>query len=128
MIDLPFSVTSTWLTGSCSLTTFAPAELVSTKLRALFQRSKGRDVFDLWLALKLLNVDPEEILDCFGSYCPENYSATRAIGNLRAKLADPTFREDLHLLVTQTPPGYDIDQAGELIIDELLSKVPDRGG
>lgn len=127
LVEMPFSVTSSWFSGACGLTTFTPAELVSTKIRALFQRSKGRDVFDLWLALQQLDVDPVEILNCFKPYRPENYTSTRAIDNLRAKLADPTFRDDLHLLVTQTPTGYNIDEASELIIEELLSKVPDPG-
>ena len=124
LVALPYEVTSTWFTGECILTTFTSAELVSTKLRALFQRSKGRDVFDLWLALEQLRLDPQAIVDCFGPYRPEGYTASRAIDNLRAKLKVSGFREDLSLLVTALPDGYDIDTASELIIDSLLSKVP----
>jgi len=38
--------------------TFEPAELVATKLRALYQRRMGRDLFDLWLALTHIGLDP----------------------------------------------------------------------
>ena len=58
LIHLPFALASSWFTGSCSLQTFTAAELVSTKLRALYQRSKGRDVVDLWLGLDQLDFRP----------------------------------------------------------------------
>ncbi|MGH3446257.1 MAG: nucleotidyl transferase AbiEii/AbiGii toxin family protein [Nocardioidaceae bacterium] len=61
LIRAPFEVRSAWFMGAAEVLTFAPAELVSTKLRALFQRTKGRDLFDLWLALTTLQLDPAEI-------------------------------------------------------------------
>lgn len=36
-----------WFTGEAEVQTFDFAALVATKIRALFQRSKGRDLFDL---------------------------------------------------------------------------------
>jgi predicted nucleotidyltransferase component of viral defense system len=47
----PFRVESSWWTGEAQVLTFQLAELIATKLRALYQRSKGRDLFDIWLAL-----------------------------------------------------------------------------
>ena len=72
--------------------TFQLEELVATKLRALFQRKKGRDLFDLWLALTILGLDPAEIVDCFGPYKPEGYTAERARQGLDEHLADEGFR------------------------------------
>ncbi|MGH2469017.1 MAG: nucleotidyl transferase AbiEii/AbiGii toxin family protein [Chloroflexota bacterium] len=40
---------SPWFTGSADVPTFALEELLGTKLRALYQRRKGRDLFDLVL-------------------------------------------------------------------------------
>lgn len=94
---------------------------MSTKLRALFQRSKGRDLFDLWLAIVQLDVAPADLVDCFASYRPAGYTRARAEQNLRAKLADVAFRNDLAPLVATWPEGYDIDAAAELIISELFS-------
>ena len=122
-IQVPFAVDTGWFRGGCKLTTFVPAELVATKLRALYQRSKGRDVFDLWLALEQLRLEPADILECFAPYRPANYSSAAAIANLRGKLSSPSFRNDTDLLVTETPAGYDIDTAAERIIDQLLSRV-----
>jgi predicted nucleotidyltransferase component of viral defense system len=36
-------------------------ELLGAKLRALYQRKKGRDLYDLWLALTTLSVDDARI-------------------------------------------------------------------
>ena len=103
--------------------TFHPAELVSTKLRALYQRSKGRDLFDLWLALTSLFIPPDEILTSFAPYRPERYTGALAIANLKLKLQDNLSRRDLDALVARWPDDYDIDEAAILITRELLSHV-----
>lgn len=52
LVEVPFSVGNKWFSGSCKITTYQFAELLGTKLRALYQRKKGRDLFDLYVALK----------------------------------------------------------------------------
>jgi predicted nucleotidyltransferase component of viral defense system len=47
----PFQMKSSWFEGSCNLNTYHLEELLGTKLRALYQRRKGRDLFDLFFAL-----------------------------------------------------------------------------
>jgi predicted nucleotidyltransferase component of viral defense system len=54
-----FSVQSSWFSGNAEINTFHFNELIGTKLRALYQRSKGRDVFDLWPALKHNDLDTQ---------------------------------------------------------------------
>jgi predicted nucleotidyltransferase component of viral defense system len=49
---MPFSVSSRWYSGSAGITTYELNELLGTKLRALYQRRKGRDLFDLAVALE----------------------------------------------------------------------------
>jgi predicted nucleotidyltransferase component of viral defense system len=121
-IHLPYAVESPWWSGSASILTFEPAELMATKLRALYQRRKGRDLFDLWLALTRMNLDPGEILACLPTYRPRGYTSANAIANLRSHLGDPLFRNDLRDLVIGVG-DYDIDAAGELVIDKLLVSV-----
>lgn len=53
-VRVPFNVSSRWWTGAADVRTFRVEELVATTLRALYQRRKGRDLFDLWLALTQL--------------------------------------------------------------------------
>src|SRR5690606_35476775 len=74
---IPFSVESEWFTGYCEITTYKLEELLGTKLRALFQRRKGRDLFDLHKALsagKDLNVD--DLIQCYFEYI--NFSTGQA--------------------------------------------------
>ena len=123
IITLPFQVTSSWWTGNADVRTFQLAELMATKLRALYQRSKGRDLFDLWLALTVAHVDPAQIVAAFAPYRPVGYTAKSAVVNLKMKLADEKFRHDLDPLTVLPPSEYDVDQAGLLVMKELLVKV-----
>jgi hypothetical protein len=120
---VPFAVDSRWWRGTANVLTFQPEELVATKLRALFQRRKGRDLFDLWLALTVLGLDPAEIVACFPPYRPDGYTAERARAGLDEHLADPGFRSDVLPLLREVPAGYDIDAAGELVEEVLLTRV-----
>ena len=43
-ITLPYEVESPWWVGAADVSTFSIEELMGTKLRALYQRRKGRDV------------------------------------------------------------------------------------
>ncbi len=45
--QVPFAVESRWFTGNTEILTYSIDELLGTKLRALYQRKKGRDLFDL---------------------------------------------------------------------------------
>ncbi len=123
-IRIPFAVDSpAYFTGDADVLTFDPAELVATKIRALHQRKKGRDLFDLWLALTEMGLDPAEILAAFIPYRPDGYTSPTAIATLQGHLKDRAFRSDLNLLVAVWPEDYDIDDAGDLIIEQLLSRV-----
>ena len=51
LVKIPFIVENSWFTGECEITTYRLNELLGTKLRALYQRKKGRDLFDLYVAL-----------------------------------------------------------------------------
>lgn len=116
-------VESSWWVGSAPVQTFQPAELVATKIRALYQRSKGRDLFDLWLALDHLQLKPAEILAAFEPYRPAGMTAERARANLARKLDDRGFRTDLDPLVTNWPDGYALESAAGLIGSKLLDRL-----
>jgi predicted nucleotidyltransferase component of viral defense system len=67
-VDFPFDVESEWFSGSAELRTYNINELLGTKLRALYQRSKGRDLFDLYYARQNLDLDYEQIINCYKKY------------------------------------------------------------
>ena len=60
LTKIPFHVENSWFTGEAQLTTYHFEELLGTKLRALYQRKKGRDLFDLYIALKQKDVDVDK--------------------------------------------------------------------
>ena len=122
-IRIPLDVTSSWFSGSAEVLTFTLAEVVATKIRGLFQRSKGRDLFDLWLAITQLGVTPSSIVDAFAPYRPDRYTRRRAELNLREKLTRKAFREDIRPLVADWPEEYDIDAAARLVITDVLALI-----
>ncbi len=64
----PFELANSWFSGRTELLSFVPEELFGTKLRALLQRRKNRDLFDLSHGLKQLGLDPAGIIACFDHY------------------------------------------------------------
>lgn len=117
------NVQSLWFSGSADVQTFEPAELMATKIRALYQRKKGRDLFDLWLAITELKLGGDAIVAAFAPFRPEGLTSRLAIQNLRRKLDDADFRDDLVPLVATWPADYDIDRAAELVIAEMLERL-----
>lgn len=123
LVRLPHYVSSTWWAGNARVLTFTPEELVATKLRALHQRRKGRDLFDLWLALTQMQLDPAEILAAFVPYRPARYSRDAALATFAEHVRHPGFRSDLEPLLTTIPARYDIDVAADLVRTQLLEQV-----
>lgn len=122
--EVAAAVESPWWSGGVDVLTFEPAELIATKLRALYQRRKGRDLFDLWLALTQTALDPDDILACFEPYRPDGYTRPAAIENLEEHLTHGGFRDDLLDLIAEGT-GFDIDLGATLVTDELLRR-PDE--
>ena len=114
---------SAYYKGAAKVRTFHVEELVATKIRALYQRTKGRDLYDIWLALTELRLSVDEILEAFPVYRPENMTATNSIKNLHKKLEDKQFIGDISYLIRSDAPEYNVQKAGEYIEKELLSKI-----
>ncbi len=117
------AVDSRFYTGAADIPTLQPEELAATKLRALYQRKKGRDLYDLWLALTVLGLDPEKVVAAYPAYRPEGVTGEDIAANLHAKLADQEFRNDVFAMMKTRAPAYDPDGAGALVVEELLSRV-----
>jgi predicted nucleotidyltransferase component of viral defense system len=124
-VKLPFEVRSEWWSGTADVTTYSLDELLGTKLRALYQRRKGRDLFDLWHALTNGGASAARAVACLDRYLrEEGHRVTRAAfeENLAGKLADAQFRSDMTGLLR---PGvsWDIDAAGACVVTELLARL-----
>src|SRR5262249_52775400 len=77
--ELPLAIESRWFSGSCRIHTYALDELLGTKLRALYQRKQGRDLFDMATALKSPDAHADRIVEAFLKYMEhEGHAITRA--------------------------------------------------
>ncbi|OFY94948.1 MAG: nucleotidyltransferase [Bacteroidetes bacterium RIFCSPLOWO2_12_FULL_31_6] len=121
-----FTVKSNWFKGSCDITTYKMEELLGTKLRALYQRRKGRDLFDLYKALTHSPLHKKDIILCFKRYMKfstgEVPSQKEFIKNMNLKLKHPEFLDDI-LTLLSPDEKYDQEAAYELVKTELIERI-----
>ncbi len=121
-----FSVQSNWFEGSCSLTTYKLEELLGTKIRALYQRRKGRDLYDLYQAFTKNNLNIELMLECYRKYMVFSVGSVPSqkefIQNMELKLQNKYFVGDIVGLI-RPDEVYDHNIAYELLKKELLDKM-----
>ncbi len=123
----PFEVNSSWFTGQCDITTYKLEELLGTKLRALYQRRKGRDLFDMYKALKQIEgLDIEEVLQCYRAYMSfvVEHPPTQKLyqQNLEIKMKDDEFLGDITALI-RPDEIYDQREAFEMLTKMVLEKM-----
>jgi len=121
-----FSVQSNWFKGSCSLITYKLEELLGTKIRALYQRRKGRDLYDLHQAFTKRELNVEVMLECYRKYMKFSVgnvpSHKEFIQNIELKLQDEYFVGDIVGLI-RPDEVYDHNVAYELVKKELFDKM-----
>lgn len=134
--QLPFQVETSWLSERVMITTYILEELLGTKLRALYQRKKGRDLFDLAIALRHFpNLNLAKLLECFHRYMEfeaKKVSRAEFEGNLIGKMNDVIFLEDIRpLLPSRSTLSYDpveeLKKVQSTVIN-LLPGEPWKGG
>lgn len=122
----PFKVESSWYKDSCEITTYQLEELLGTKLRALYQRSKGRDLFDLYTAMTQKKLNFDQILSCYREYM--HFVVTTPptqkefLLNMETKMEDEEFLGDTQLLL-RNDESYNPIVAYELVKSNLLVKI-----
>lgn len=123
----PFEVKSSWFTGSCNITTYRLEELLGTKLRALYQRRKGRDLYDIYKALiQVPELDKQALLHCYQKYMEfvVNQLTTKKqfIQNMEAKMQDAEFLGDTAALIW-ADEKYKPEEAYELVRTEIIERL-----
>jgi predicted nucleotidyltransferase component of viral defense system len=125
--QFPFEVTSSWFERTCHLTTYRIEELLGTKLRALYQRRKGRDLYDLFIALtKKPGMDIDAVLHSYREYM--KFSVEKPpnqweyILNMEAKMLDSEFLGDTTGLLRPDVP-YDPQVAYDLVKTKLIERI-----
>ena len=123
-----FELDSPWHSGAADVLTYELEELLGTKLRALYQRKKGRDLFDLSEALtRLTGLDPQKVVACFMSYLENDgrhVTRTEFDRNIANKIGDRLFLSDVPPLLAR---GVLFDPAAALerIRDAFISRMPE---
>ncbi|MFT3739582.1 MAG: nucleotidyl transferase AbiEii/AbiGii toxin family protein [Breznakibacter sp.] len=124
--EIPYKVENGWFSGDCNLTGYELEELLGTKMRALYQRRKGRDLFDLYWALKNQKVDTEKLIHCYKTYMQfsvdKSPTQKQFLVNMEEKMIDKEFLDDIHIILK---PGVEYDNrlAWERVKTELIEKV-----
>ncbi|TLP79756.1 nucleotidyl transferase AbiEii/AbiGii toxin family protein [Maribacter sp. ACAM166] len=126
-VEFPFEVQSDWFKGSANIRTYNINELLGTKLRALYQRSKGRDLFDLDYSRLNLQLDTEQIIKCFKEYTTFSTgkrppSQKQFLLNIEEKEQDPNFTGDMEALL-RPEIKYDQNAAFEWLKNEVVKKL-----
>ena len=126
LIKQDFSVNNQWFSGNCKATTYHLEELLGTKLRALYQRRKGRDLFDLWKALLTQNLDTENIIRCYREYIGfvvDNPPTQKEyLLNMEQKIGDEEFLGDTEMLL-RSDEKYNPIEAWNLVRNQLVEKL-----
>ena len=126
-VDFPFEVNSEWFSGEALIRTYNINELLGTKLRALYQRSKGRDLFDLDYSRRKMELDIDQIILCFKEYISfatgnRPPSQKEFLLNLEEKEIDPGFTGDMEALL-RPEIEYKQDAAFKWLKNELIERI-----
>ncbi len=123
LIDYEFNMDSDWYSGKCFIKSYLLEELISTKLRALYQRKKGRDLYDLWATANELKIDYGTVVKGFYYYIKQeglHISKKEFEVNLRDKLIDKTFLDGIRPLL-RSNIEYDSQNAAIWFEKNVLS-------
>lgn len=123
---IPFSVESRWFDGAVDIPTYELEELLATKMRALYQQKKGRDLFDLDTGLSREATNADRIVEAFNEYLArEGSCVTRAMFemNLSQKLRDPRFVGDITPLLS-SGAEWDMANAAQAVFERLVALLP----
>lgn len=113
-VNFPYTVKNEWFSGKAEIKTYEIEELLGTKLRALYQRSKGRDLFDLYYAHQNLKLDYDKVLKCYYEYF-----------SFDSKTKPPSKKEFLHNIENKK---NDLDFIGDIegLLRPQISYEPRR--
>lgn len=131
-IEISFGVQNPWFVGEAAIPTFSREEMLATKLRALLQRNKGRDLFDLNHALTVFEgLNATRVVECFRLYlekAEQAISRAEAQQRMFQKLVNPTFFTDMRPLLptghAQALTDAALNAAFVRVMKELIDRIP----
>ena len=123
----PFEVENDWFRGDVEIQSYVAEELFGTKLRALLQRRKNRDLFDLLHGLDVLPVEPAKVIASLDHYLSlEGTAISRAEAEQR--MLEKLGRSLIEDVVPLLPVGVRFEEADALrgferVWRELIQKM-----
>ncbi|WP_246740628.1 nucleotidyl transferase AbiEii/AbiGii toxin family protein [Bradyrhizobium sp. LCT2] len=130
--SFPFEIKNPWFNDKADIASFSREEILATKLRALLQRDKGRDLVDLAKAVASFDgLDAARIVELFGKYLgasSQAISRAEAEERMWAKLEDPSFLADVRpLLAADDAEDFDAEAeraAFVTVFSEFVKRIP----
>jgi predicted nucleotidyltransferase component of viral defense system len=112
--------------GNFNVTTYSLEELLATKLRALFERFSGRDIYDIYFSAKLRR-DKELIKKLFLYYFFRSrkiYNPKTHFKTLKERLEQGKYRDDVTGFVRPSTT-FSLKDAASVVLDEysLLAEL-----
>ncbi len=120
--NIEYKMNSRWFKGRTLVKTYSINELLGTKMRALYQRKRGRDLFDLWYSLENYKCNSQKIIKSFQFYIKNqkvNISKKEYIKNLETKLNDKQFIYDTKNILNPTI-NFNFKEGYQLILKNLI--------
>jgi len=118
----------------CSARSYDMHEMLGTKIRALMQRTQGRDLFDLYhaaifgpRATPACPIDGVRVIETFNWYLENEgtrMDREEAEQRLTRHLKDRSFRNDMRQLLRPDYGPYDVDAAAQLVRTTYLAQLP----
>jgi len=129
---LRLEVANPWFSGGAAIPTFSREEMLATKLRALLQRDRGRDLYDLAHALEVFDgLEVGRIVEVFGRYLTlsgQAVSRAQAQARMFAKLANPRLLLDVRPLLpaarAEALTEESTAEAFRLVFTTLVDRLP----
>ncbi len=128
LTSYPFKVNSDWRHAAADIVSFEPEELFGTKLWALLQRNKNRDLFDLNEGLRRLQLRPDRVIACFNHYLAlDGNLITRA--HAEERMLNKLNRSLVADIAPLLPAGVEFTEADAvaafgMVWRELIERIP----
>ncbi len=123
--EVHFSISSGYFSGNTSIVTYSLEELMGTKLRAVYQRRKGRDLFDAWHVFSKGLADLEKVVHIFHRY--NDFNGTKITRkmfqqNMEGKQHNTDFRQDISALLP-SDTDYSFDEAYDFFMRKIVPLI-----
>ena len=127
--EVSFSMENLWFSGSSKIKTYKLDELIGTKVRALYERRKGRDLYDLYKALQNPELNPDNVISCFKGYMEregKNPTYRLYVSNLEDKMKKDEFLGDTKTLL-RPDEVYNAQEAYRIVKEKIINKLATEG-